>query len=298
MNRQYEKPSVSIIIPTFNSAENLPSCLQSVRNQTYKHHEVIVVDGFSTDETVKVAERFGAHVFRRKSTQAEARNVGVEKARGKYVLFMDSDQTLSPSLIEECVEKFDTEEVGMVRIPEVFVGTGYWSVCSAIWKNTYENVEFLYEKRPRLMHGEPRFFVKARLQDFGVFDTTLVWGEDYELYERLRASGVKEGFCSSVMYHQEGTSIKQILLKNLRYAESMPIFVKQTNSSVFPKMTTHALLTFIEILKSVQNPAVAFGCFFLLLVKSSSMLIGLMRGSERYHVDKRETPRHAIQWNQ
>lgn len=280
MNREPKKPNVSIIIPTYNSAETLPPCLQGVQNQTYRNLEVIVVDGFSRDETVTIAKRFGAEVILRRSNQAEARNVGVTKLTGEYVLFLDSDQILSNSVVEECVEKCEKEKVKMVRIPEVFVGQGYWGVCSAVWKNTYENVEFLYGKRPRLMHGEPRFFFKSLLHDQGVFDAALVWGEDYELYERLRKAHVKEGFCSSVLYHRETTSLKQILLKNLRYGKSMPTFVKQTSRMVFPSMLSHALLSFAQIVKDRQKPDVAFGCFLLLLVKSGSMLIGILRGAE------------------
>jgi glycosyltransferase involved in cell wall biosynthesis len=214
-----KNPKVSIIIPTHNSAETLPECLRSVQTQTYRNLEIIVVDSYSDDETAKIAESFGATVILRKSNQAEARNVAVAKSNGDYVFFLDSDQTLSPSVIEESVEKSEREKAGMVRIPEVFVGTSYWGICSAAWKNYYENVEFLYRHGEGLMHGEPRFFVKSRLQDIGAFDATLVWGEDYDLLERLRRARVKEAFCNSVLYHRESTSLKQILLKNLRYGK-------------------------------------------------------------------------------
>ena len=279
MNPKMETPEVSIIIPTHNSAQTLPSCLKSVRNQIYKHLEVIVVDDLSSDETVKISESFGAEIILRKSNQAEARNVGVAQSSGEYVLFLDSDQILSPSVIEECVEKCVQEKAEMVRIPEVFVGKGYWSVCSAVWKNRYEKVEHLYGRRSGLMHGEPRFFVKARIQDLGMFDTLLVWGEDYELYERLKSANVKEGFCTSVLYHLEADSLKQILLKNLRYGRWMPAFVKQTDRLIFPSMLSHALLTFAQIVKEPQKPDVVFGCFLLFFVKSSSMLIGVVRGT-------------------
>lgn len=278
MKWQTENPQVSVIIPTYNSAETLHSCLRSLEEQTYKPHEVIVVDSHSLDETIEIAKHHDALVFLRDSNQAEARNVGLARSSGKYVLFLDSDQSLSPSVIEECVGKCEKEKAGMVRIPELFVGKGYWSSCSSMWKNAYEDVEFQHEKRSGLMHGEPRFFDKAMLQKSGAYDPGLIWGEDYDLYERLRRAEVKEAFCSSVLYHQEATSIKEIFLKNLRYGKSMPPFVKQTENLIFPKMMTHALLTFVEVVRGSRNPAVVLGCFLLLLVKSSSMVIGILRG--------------------
>jgi glycosyltransferase involved in cell wall biosynthesis len=274
-------PKVSIVIPTYNSAQTLPSCLESIRNQTYRNIEVIVVDALSSDETVKISERFGAQVVLQQSNQAEARNVGVAKSEGEYVLFLDSDQVLSPSVVEECVKKCLNEMAEMVRIPEVFVGKGYWSVCSAVWKNRYEAVEHVHKRRQDLMHGEPRFFVKRPLQEFGAFDAMLVWGEDYELYERLKGANIREGFCTSVLYHQEAASLKQIFLKNLHYGKSMPTFVKQTKRLLFSSMLSHALLVFAEIVKEPPRLDLVLGCFLLFSVKSGSMLIGVLRGAGR-----------------
>ncbi len=280
MEGQLKKPEVSVIVPTYNSAESLLQCLNSVRDQTYRPFEVVVVDGFSADSTVEIAESFGAEVFRRKSNQAEARNVGIAKSSGKYVLFLDSDQILSPSVIEECVEKCEREQVGMVRIPEIFVGKGYWSVCSAAWKNYYENIEFQYRAGAVLMHGEPRFFDKPSLRAVGALDAALTWGEDYDLLEKLRKAKIKEGFCSSVLYHQEAASLRKIFLKNLRYGKSMRLFVKQTENWIFPRLITHALLTFVEMVKGSQKASVVFGCSVLFMVKSSSMFIGALRSAE------------------
>ncbi len=279
MELKIKGPQVSVIIPTHNSARTLPSCLTSLERQTYKPSEVIVVDNHSVDASVEIAKRHGAEVLVRKSNQAEARNIGLAESSGKYVLFLDSDQSLSPSVIEECVEKCENGIAGMVRIPEIFVGEGYWSVCSATWKNNYEKVEFLYRNGVALMHGEPRFFVKSYMQDVGGYDPGLVWGEDYDLLERLRRAGLKEGFCKAVLYHHEASSLRQILLKNLRYGKSMPQFVEKTQQAIFPRMATHAFFTFVEMLKRPEKPEVVAGCGLLLLIKSSLTLFGLISGA-------------------
>ncbi len=129
------------------------------------------------------------------------------------------------------------------------------------------------------MHGEPRFFDKHSLNNVKGFDSALIWGEDYDLLEKSRKARVKESFCRSVVYHQEVASLRQILLKNLRYGRSMPLFMKRTENLILPRMATHAVLTFVEIAKASRKPSVVLGCSVLLIVKSGSLFTGLLRSA-------------------
>jgi len=166
----------------------------------------------------------------------------------------------------------------MVRVPEVFVGNSYWSDCSAVWRNNYDKVEALYGKRLGLVHGKPRFFAVEELKKVGLFDESLLWGEDYDLYERLKRQGVKEAVCNSVLYHFETVSLKQFLLKNLRYANSMSTFRERSGGQGFCVMLNHSALTFAEILKKPNPLSVVAGCVVLFLIKSSATVIGVLKG--------------------
>jgi len=84
-------PLVSIIIPTFNSQKTIKQCLESVVKQTYKRIEILVVDRYSTDDTVKIARQFKAKVFLLKCERSEAKNYAARKAKGEFLLFIDSD---------------------------------------------------------------------------------------------------------------------------------------------------------------------------------------------------------------
>ncbi|MEM4731518.1 MAG: glycosyltransferase [Candidatus Aenigmatarchaeota archaeon] len=68
------KPLVTIIVPTFNSEKTLQLCLESIRKQTYKNIEVIVVDNYSTDSTVSVAKKYDAKVIQVRGERARAKN--------------------------------------------------------------------------------------------------------------------------------------------------------------------------------------------------------------------------------
>ena len=279
MEKGSEKPKVSIIIPTYNSGKTLAKCLKSIHDQSYTFYEVIIVDSFSNDNTLKTAKEFEAKIIQQKCNPALARNIGVANSTGKYILFLDSDQVLSKSVIEECVKKCRNEKVGMVRIPEVFIGKSFWSRCSAVWKNYYEKVEQLYGASENLVHGEPRFLIKEQITRVGMLDAALLWGEDYDLYEKLKKANIKEASCKSKLYHYELPSIRKILIKNLRYGKSMPIFLQQTKKQIFPLMIRHALLTFREVFRNFKkSPAIIAGCAILLYLKTYCRLIGLLIG--------------------
>lgn len=274
-----EKPTVSIIIPTYNSAATLGRCLKSICAQSYSSFEVIVVDNLSDDVTVRIAAEFGAKILRQKSTPALARNLGVANSIGKYVFFIDSDQALSTSVMEECVRNCENENAGMVRVPEIFVGDGFWGSCSAEWKNCGGKVEQKYGASGRSLTGEPRFFVKESITRVGLLDPALLWGEDYDLYQRLRKMEVTETRCASELYHYESASIKVVLFKNLRYGKSIPTFIHGSKERVLSPIFRHGLLTLREVLKDLnKKPGMVLGCAFLLGLKAYVLMIGFMAG--------------------
>lgn len=267
-----EKPKVSIIIPTYNSGKTLSKCLESVYGQSYPFFEVIIVDNYSNDNTVEIAKKFGAKVIQAKSNPAAARNIGVANSTGKYVLFVDSDQILSPTVIEECVKKCESGDTSMVKIPEVFIGMNFWSRCSALWKNCYQKAA---EHRFR---GEPRFFVKNHLIQAKMFDERLTWAEDQELYNRMKAFKFKELSCINVLFHIEPDSVGEIMFKNFRYGESMPFYSRVTGQQFFLSVIKDSMLTLVAFFKKHgTKPLVVMGCVFLLFLKAYAIALGLLK---------------------
>lgn len=268
---------VSIIIPTYNAGATITRCLKSTCNQSYSSIEVIIVDSFSDDNTTSIAKAFGANVIQQKSTPALARNIGIANSTGKYIFFVDADQVLSRFVVEECVTKCEGENAGMVRVPELFVGEGFWGSCSAEWKNHYGKVEQRYAAWENILSGEPRFFSKEQIVRVGMFDAALLWGEDYDLYQRLKKMNVKEVSCQSVLCHYEPVSVREIMTKNLHYGESMPTFIRRSKKQVYSRLIRHSLLTWIGILDELsERPCMTLGCTFLLGLKAFAMMAGLL----------------------
>jgi glycosyltransferase involved in cell wall biosynthesis len=91
------------VIPCYNQAHFLGEAIESVLSQTYPHFEVVVVDDGSTDNTQEVASRYpGVRCVRQEDNQglAAARNTGIRRSRGEYLVFLDADDRLLPNALE------------------------------------------------------------------------------------------------------------------------------------------------------------------------------------------------------
>ncbi len=98
------KPRTSVIIPTYNRAYTLAKAIGSIKDQTITDWECIVVDDGSTDETEFVVNTFADDRIRYFSQanagQSAARNYGLDKADGEWILYLDSDDALVPQALE------------------------------------------------------------------------------------------------------------------------------------------------------------------------------------------------------
>ena len=102
---------VSIITPAYNAQKTLVATIESVRTQTYQNWEMIISNDCSTDGTKEIAEQYAAvdkriHVINAEANGgvAKARNIALEKAQGKYIAFLDSDDLWESIKLENQIE--------------------------------------------------------------------------------------------------------------------------------------------------------------------------------------------------
>ena len=111
---------VSIIVPIYNTERYLAECLESIRKQTYTDIECILVNDGSTDASKKICKRFCELdsrfqlIDKNNEGVSKARNVGIEKATGKYIQFTDSDDILDICMIEKLVKKIKEDQTECV----------------------------------------------------------------------------------------------------------------------------------------------------------------------------------------
>ncbi len=123
-------PRVSILIPTYNRAALLREALDSVFSQSFSDFEVIVVDDGSTDDTREVVAEYAGveYVYTDHGGPARARNAGMQRARGEFLCYLDSDDLYYPHKLALQVEWLDANpDCGMVYTEfSAFDGDGLW----------------------------------------------------------------------------------------------------------------------------------------------------------------------------
>lgn len=104
-------PKVSVIVPTYNSAQYINESIDSALNQTYKDFEIIVVDDGSTDNTKEVLKTYGnkiSYYFQKNSGVNKARFLGLNVAKGAYIALLDADDKWLPEKLNSQVEILDS----------------------------------------------------------------------------------------------------------------------------------------------------------------------------------------------
>lgn len=109
---------ISIIVPIYNSEKYLNRCIDSLINQTKKNLEFILINDGSTDKTENIIKTYKDErikYFKNKNQGiGKTRNFGIEKAKGKYIMFLDSDDYLEIDACEKLFEKADEEKLDLV----------------------------------------------------------------------------------------------------------------------------------------------------------------------------------------
>lgn len=112
--------TVSVIVPVYNCAEYLPACIESILSQTHSDLQLILVDDGSSDGSGAICDRYAASdsritlVHQENRGVSAARNAGLDRAAGEYLLFVDSDDLLDPRTLEAAVEAFSQPQTDLV----------------------------------------------------------------------------------------------------------------------------------------------------------------------------------------
>jgi len=202
---------VSVIVPTRNSARTLEPCLQSIRSQLYHRVELIVVDNHSTDQSLEIARRYGDVIDVAGPERSAQRNRGAWLAHGDYFLFVDSDMTLAPRVVGDCLDAIRASGAPGVIIPEISSGDGFWARARSLERSCYVGDDTI---------EAARFFPRVEFEKSGGYDESLVAMEDWDLSMRI-ASGWRLPRTVGEIVHDEGKlRLRDALAKKRYYAAS------------------------------------------------------------------------------
>ena len=264
-------PLVSVIVPTKNSEKFIEQCLESIKNQTYKELEIIVVDNNSTDKTKEIAASF-CHsrasgnpessiikFLNRGPERSAQRNFGVENSSGEYVAIIDSDMELDKKVIESCVEKIkSSENIAGIIIPEESIGEGFWAKCKRLERSFYVGVEWM---------EAARFFKKDIYRKVGGYNENMVSGEDWDLSQRVETIGKIERI-NDFIYHNEGKiNLLKTIKKKFYYAGKFSKYKENNlNQEKIAKQTgiiNRYKLFLSNPKKLFKNPIIGIGMLFM-----------------------------------
>jgi glycosyltransferase involved in cell wall biosynthesis len=112
--------TISVIIPVYNTEKELPKCLKSICDQTYKDLEIICIDDGSTDGSSQVLDEFSMKdnrikvVHQKNGGESNARNTGLKMASGEYIAFCDCDDWIDTDMYEILARELNCENIDMV----------------------------------------------------------------------------------------------------------------------------------------------------------------------------------------
>ncbi len=123
---------VSVIIPIYNASKYLGNTIECILNQTYKNLEIILINDGSTDDSLSICNDYCQKdnriivIDKVNSGQADSRNAGIEECKGKYIYFADSDDDISPELIETAVVgmKKDNSDLFIFNYYKTYIDNG------------------------------------------------------------------------------------------------------------------------------------------------------------------------------
>lgn len=187
------KLPVSVVIPALNEEEYIGKLLTSLKEQTRQPAEVVVVDAFSTDNTVRVVKSYGYKVIQNKAWIGEARNIGAKATTQPFIFFFDADVILPKDFLEKTIAEFEERRLDAASCYHtplsVHTSTHVLYAISNIYLAVMSHVSMR-------AYGYCILVKREMHNKINGFDKTLRMAEDHDYANRLSKAG-KFGFLTS-----------------------------------------------------------------------------------------------------
>ncbi len=212
------KIKISVVIPTYNRASTIESCLKSVLDQTFKAFEIIVVDDCSTDNTVELIKGVNDKriILYENSINKNAnfcRNFGIHRAKGEYIQFLDSDDILVKDKFQKQVLVLEN----MPYIDMVFSLSKSLSESEGVFWNIpiYEDFMYAFLMNNVLWHTNDPIWRKSSILNTTLFwDESLICWQDWHYHIQALAKEIKIiNIPETLSFFRENSQFNSISLK-------------------------------------------------------------------------------------
>ena len=222
---------VSIIIPIYNAEEYLDDCINTVRNQTYKDLEIILINDGSTDQSLDICKRHDSEddriilIDKKNGGVSAARNIGLDIMSGDYLLLVDSDDYVELNIVERLLDMQREKNADLIMYGEYI----HYVLLDKVVISAHEGETF-YQKEdiasilPILIEDESlnvpgnKFYKSSIIKDHNIkFDESVSMGEDL-IFNYAVANNINSFFMTSeCLYHymkRDGDSLTAKLTPN------------------------------------------------------------------------------------
>ena len=225
-------PKISIIVPFNNGKQYLERCLKNINKIEYDDYEIILIDDFSKDNSKQISKKYNnkKYFYTNEETTGvgNARNLGIEKARGKYVMFADVDDTIEEDLFIN-LEKYMNQDIDMIKYkmkiikdrefyadgPTFEITNGEEAFNKLCFKDKYLDSPCLYLIKKELFERTNLYFEKN------------VYHEDFGLIPLLLANA--KNVVSTDVYGYNYFQSKNSIMRNEDYSKQ----IKKVNDKLF-----------------------------------------------------------------
>jgi glycosyltransferase involved in cell wall biosynthesis len=204
---------ISVIIPTYNEEKTIANCLKSLKEQTVKDFEIIVVDDGSKDKTGEIVKGFPViYLTQKHQGPGAARNLAAKKASGEILVFLDADMTFDKTFLEKLVDPilkgrvkgtFSKEEYLLNKENPWAIS---WNINKGLPKDRMHQSN--YPEKQKVF----RAVLKSEFLRAGGFNEKAGYNDDWSLSEKLGYEAVNAP--GAVFYHQNPDSPKEVFLQS------------------------------------------------------------------------------------
>ena len=215
-------PQISVIVPVYKAEEHLSRCIESILNQTFRNLELILIDDGSPDNSGRICDqysRFDERVFayhQDNKGASASRNLGIEKSKGVYILFVDSDDYLEPGYIETLYNnRTELTICGIIKENEngTVLSLVEYESCQF---NEDINYSFLF-KSSEIYSPYCKLFLSSLIKENNIkFPLGIQWGEDGVFIADYLEHIKSVNYLSYVGYHYVRYNGEQSLSTTLR----------------------------------------------------------------------------------
>lgn len=185
---------ISVVIPAYNSERYIRRCIESVKKQTYKAYEIIVIDDGSTDDTLSIVSGISGVKYckQENSGPSAARNLGIEKSQGDWIALLDSDDEWTVNHLKTFVNAIKKNKEVKVYASGYFFVDENGNKKKAVVSNVSASYCGFVDDYFKCLYGDPLITSNTIIVDKNLmhsnklrFDESLRYGEDLLLWSKI-----------------------------------------------------------------------------------------------------------------